>query len=322
MRNHRSAIGCLALVCVLSMQPPTPLAAETQRNIISQPPFGETFTSLDRMPVEIAANTAPNPSFEQGSALPDGWVPKDSNATFTWSNTTARSGSRSVCISGVAASYTAEWGTVARLPVIPGRSYQMTTWAKGNLILHAQLGALSFKENGQVLNFQGRAFTFSSNEWTYATTTYLAEPDARWVELLISAINLGPYASGTVCFDDVSWEEQTSSVNVPFFWQRDPRWRTHPLRSNGTCSAYCGAIGTCGCTLTSAAMLFRYYGALTTPAGSEMNPPNLSDCMGTSACPFAWLVGGSCSNGRARTPRAQDFSWDRLDAELNQKDGP
>ena len=107
----------------------------------------------------------------------------------------------------------------------------------------------------------------------------------------------------------------SSSGSVPFFSQRDPRWMNHPLRTNGICSSYCNTIGACGCTLTAAAMLFAYYGA-------NLTPPTLSDCMGTSACPFYWSVGASCSNGQASWVNRYAFSWARLDQELNQNGRP
>lgn len=107
----------------------------------------------------------------------------------------------------------------------------------------------------------------------------------------------------------------SSSDSVPFFSQRDSRWINHPLRTTGVCSLYCSTIGACGCTLTSAAMLFAYYGA-------NLLPPTLSDCMGTSACPFYWSVGASCSNGQATWVNRYQFSWARLDQELNQNNRP
>jgi hypothetical protein len=103
--------------------------------------------------------------------------------------------------------------------------------------------------------------------------------------------------------------------SVPFFSQRDARWRDHPLRTNGVCSTYCSTSGTCGCTLTSAAMLFRYYGA-------NLNPASLSDCMGTSACPFSWTAGASCSGGNATLVARTGFDWSRLDQELNVNQRP
>ncbi len=117
----------------------------------------------------------------------------------------------------------------------------------------------------------------------------------------------------------VSVAGATSSCSVPFFSQRDARWADHALRSAGVCSAYCSKIGTCGCTLTSATMLFAYYGAASTP-------PQLSDCLVTQACPFDWETAASCSAGEAEFVARSDFNdgsgWQRLDRELNQNHRP
>ena len=92
------------------------------------------------------------------------------------------------------------------------------------------------------------------------------------------------------------------STEMPFFSQLDPAWRYANL---GGCSAPCNKIGACGCTLTSAAMIFKHYGANT-------NPAELSQCMGNRACPFYWGVGANCSLGTARNPQKYGFSWSRL----------
>lgn len=107
----------------------------------------------------------------------------------------------------------------------------------------------------------------------------------------------------------------TPSRSIPFFSQRDPHWINHPLRTNGICSSSCSTIGACGCTLTAAAMLFAYYGA-------NLTPPSLSDCLGTSACPFDWLGGASCAKGYATWVNRYAFSWARLEQELNQNGRP
>ncbi len=105
------------------------------------------------------------------------------------------------------------------------------------------------------------------------------------------------------------------SCEVPYFSQRDNRWRNHPLRTAGVCSSYCSTIGHCGCTLTSAAMLFNYY-------GSTRNPAQLSDCMGTQACPFYWYTGAACSQGQAQYSARYGFSWSRLEREVKNNDRP
>lgn len=108
---------------------------------------------------------------------------------------------------------------------------------------------------------------------------------------------------------------------TPFFWQRDPLWADHPLRSNGQCSSDYDTIGEGGCTLTSAAMVFRHLGARFSTF-IPMDPPNLSDCMGTSACPFSWTAGSACTNDKASIPRVYAFTWSRLDQEINQNHRP
>jgi hypothetical protein len=110
------------------------------------------------------------------------------------------------------------------------------------------------------------------------------------------------------------------SFTVPFFSQRDPRWKDHPLRTTGACTL--STIGTGGCTLTSATMVFRFYGAQQTSTGGTMNPPNVSDCMGTSACPFNWDRGEVCSDGHAALVARTGFDWGRLDREINQNHRP
>lgn len=107
---------------------------------------------------------------------------------------------------------------------------------------------------------------------------------------------------------------------IPFFSQVDDNWRMHPLL--GSCSEWCVdpqagfvTIGRCGCTLTSAAMVFNTYGAYT-------NPAQLSDCMGTSACPYAWLAGASCSQNKARWISRPNFDWNVLDQQVNQYHRP
>jgi hypothetical protein len=116
--------------------------------------------------------------------------------------------------------------------------------------------------------------------------------------------------------------ERTRPCNVPFFWQRDSNGiNGHPLR--GTCGTNFDTLGEGGCTLTSATMLFRYYGADTTTNNVEMTPPNLSDCMNTNACPFNWITGVACSDGKASSPRRDtNFSYTRLDQELNRNRRP
>jgi len=116
--------------------------------------------------------------------------------------------------------------------------------------------------------------------------------------------------------------------SVPFFSQRDDDWEDHPLRtdenSKHKCSPSCNTIGKCGCTLTSAAMVFNTYGA-------NANPPQLSDCMDKLACPFDWKKGADCSNGKVGWKDQNRVSWNdanpaeswsHLEREINQNHRP
>lgn len=111
------------------------------------------------------------------------------------------------------------------------------------------------------------------------------------------------------------------SCEVPYYSQVDPRWKNHPLRTcspcgkNSCCSCSCNTIGRCGCTLTSATMIFGWY-------GSTRNPASQSDCMGNAACPFYWVTGANCSQGKATWVSKYSFSWSRLQTELNQNHRP
>lgn len=121
-----------------------------------------------------------------------------------------------------------------------------------------------------------------------------------------------------IAFDNfkVNQGQLSCSCSIPFFSQVDENWADHPLRtSDGKCSAYYGTIGHGGCTLTSAAMVFRIY-------GTDLNPPQLSDCMGDSACPYNWPKSPTCSSGKAKYIGRPGFDWTRLDQELNQNHRP
>ena len=86
------------------------------------------------------------------------------------------------------------------------------------------------------------------------------------------------------------------ACTVPFFSQRDPNWRSVRLGSShsGCKMENCNTIGNCGCTITSAAMVFKYYGV-------EITPERMNEDMGASACPFAWQVAESrCGEGKVR----------------------
>jgi len=157
------------------------------------------------------------------------------------------------------------------------------------------------------------------NDGRYATVNhyplYKAFPTGVEQEIVRAAYVTGLTKNSTAeqqVANDARLLLASRPCEIPFFAQVDDRWEDHPLRTNNNaCSAYCSTIGHCGCTLTSAAMIFNTYGAST-------DPPHLSDCMNTSACPFAWATGATCSQGKARWIGGPSFGWSTLYKELSQ----
>lgn len=137
-----------------------------------------------------------------------------------------------------------------------------------------------------------------------------------WVRA-VNAIGISGYSSSNSGYSTAP----PNTCTVPFYSQRDDRWKNHPLGTGAGnpplyCSPTCNTIGTCGCTLTAAAMLFKFYRA------NSITPATLSDCMGNSACPFWWGTGAGCTGGLVSNVEVATFSWNRLQTELNQRKRP
>lgn len=64
---------------------------------------------------------------------------------------------------------------------------------------------------------------------------------------------------------------------VPYFSQKDPIWGSLEYDSGNSLELWCGnTIAQCGCALTSAAMLLKYYGVDRSPTGEPTNPETLN----------------------------------------------
>jgi len=92
---------------------------------------------------------------------------------------------------------------------------------------------------------------------------------------------------------------------VTQFAQNDPLWSSTIMQ---TCNS---SIGSLGCALTSAAMVFRYYGV-------DTNPPLLNTCLGNSACPIIWATAAAnCSASKVKLVAYSEFDWAAMEADLN-----
>lgn len=101
-------------------------------------------------------------------------------------------------------------------------------------------------------NFAGKTLT----KVTIADTTF-GDPGIIWMGLTV-------------------W--QSSGLNVPYFSQKDPVWGSQEYDHANTIGPFfCGAtLAGCGCAVTSAAMLLKYYGVDKSPDGQPTTPGTLN----------------------------------------------
>lgn len=105
---------------------------------------------------------------------------------------------------------------------------------------------------------------------------------------------------------DVPLPDVTILLDVPLFSQNDPAWKNNVMQTCGQ------TIGAAGCALTSAAMVFKYYGAV------NKNPGQLNTCLGNYACPIDWgVAANSCSENRATWVGPWSFSYSKLQSMLS-----
>ena len=95
--------------------------------------------------------------------------------------------------------------------------------------------------------------------------------------VVIRAVVLCVAAAAILC---VARPARGVLLNVPYFEQCDSQWSSHPL---GTC-----ALTMCsdGCAVTSAAMVYQYYGGTLTPG--ELNTCLTNNGGYANGCLIAW----------------------------------
>jgi len=107
------------------------------------------------------------------------------------------------------------------------------------------------------------------------------------------------------------------SLNVPAYSQRDQSWRRECLFGFANCQ--CGTMYWQGCAITSATMVFKYFGASKDPG--QVNSCSGSyrcyaDCPGTpeyDPCCLVWRCASShCSDNEAGYAGYYSFHWEAL----------
>lgn len=94
----------------------------------SKADFTEKYGSLNQ-----TVNLAPNPSFEDGVVIPDGWNYSEygDGTRFLWDTNFSKDGSLSVGIFNVSSHHTQYcWSTIELIPVNPARNYVFSVWYK------------------------------------------------------------------------------------------------------------------------------------------------------------------------------------------------
>ena len=153
-----------------------------------------------------ARNFAPNPSFENGTASPDGWHPALGGADYGWDDGVAHTGMRSISISNVKEHRSVEWETADLIAINPDLAYEASVWVKGTSSLDAYLTVWQYDANGNSTGpGMGLLLPYVSSVWTQSTTPIRIHPGTSKARLTLGLNNPGPDDTGTVWFDDVSF---------------------------------------------------------------------------------------------------------------------
>jgi hypothetical protein len=149
-------------------------------------------------------NLAPNPSFEDGTASPDGWHPALSGADYGWDDNVAHTGTHSIWISNVEGNHSVEWDTTDFVAISSESDHDASVWVKGTSSLEAYFMVCQYDSGG---NSTGPCTAFylpyTSSSWTQSIDSIHIHPGTAKVILTLGLNNPGPDDTGSVWFDDV-----------------------------------------------------------------------------------------------------------------------
>jgi len=93
-----------------------------------------TESNIDKSMVQSLDNLAPNPSFENGNDVPDGWTCDTFGLKASWDDTEAHSGQKSVSTFNLERNdWHIEWMTEDFIPInLRDNTYELSTWYKYN----------------------------------------------------------------------------------------------------------------------------------------------------------------------------------------------
>ena len=157
-------------------------------------------------------NFAVNPSFEDDvdhDELPDGWRPSayESPAVLEWSDSVARTGSRSLMIrdsfrEGDSRDWkqcSGRWSSLPR-PITPGTEYTLEVWIKTEGVTGKVNAHLAWQQGTHWLSEIPTETVTGTNDWTRLTVTGTAPEKADSVVISMNHSR----SRGTAWFDDVT----------------------------------------------------------------------------------------------------------------------
>ncbi|MEX2028232.1 MAG: C39 family peptidase [Candidatus Curtissbacteria bacterium] len=81
-----------------------------------------------------------------------------------------------------------------------------------------------------------------------------------------------------VYYTEIDLGLEFNTRKVPYYSQNDPAWESQEYDHANSLDLFCGTtLSQCGCAVTSAAMILKYYGVDQAPNGSSTNPSNLNN---------------------------------------------
>lgn len=173
----------------------------------------------DAEPVPVATGRLPNPGFEDGDRLPEGWAAwKGSDCVLhVWDKCTFRSGTRALYLRSDDREGSAAWR--GSCDVKPDTPYRLTGWVLERRQRGAQGGAL-FRARGKIRSDGGvKVWETNGNDlletqdgWKRIAMTFRTPPELNRIELWIWVLK-GPGIE--VWFDDLELEELPAAPTVP-----------------------------------------------------------------------------------------------------------
>ena len=165
-------------------------------------------------PAVVAAELAPNPSFEtsENKVDPDGWVRHPMGQKATWVKGIAKQGEHSVEIAS-SGKNGAFWMTEEMIAIEAGQSYLLTGWIKTeNAWGDNQIKIAWYDKNGKWMKTAFSEAVNGTKDWTKISLEAVAPDNARMARLMVGRRH--PAGDAKAWFDEVSFTLQNATQGL------------------------------------------------------------------------------------------------------------